>query len=378
MTLRWIEGFERGGDETILSRKYPGALTSATNSSIALNDGFSSPSGNYLTSLVDTYQSPPVVGSASNDWIFGFAYRPGNTGASPVQSGGIAGIGLANADGEQVRVQVANAASSAPQGEGYQLQIVRGSTVLATSNEVFPARGLRRWIYFEFKITVGDTGSVEGRYYDRKQKNGIQMLSWDNSLASVDTQEQSSTGADSIVIHANSGSPSSTHFDDIYLCDTAGTRNNDYLGPVAITAIDVSGDGDTTQWELTGGATSTEDAWNEPENSQSLAEDDKRLKSQSTGAIHLATLDDVELVENVTIHGIAYAMHARMETSGSLVLHHRFRKTTGTPAESEAGSHTVTSTSISCGTSVQEEDPNTGAPWVVADIDGLQLGVRRD
>jgi len=52
------------------------------------------------------------------------------------------------------------------------------------------------------------------------------------------------------------------------------------------------------------------------------------------------------------------------------------RKTTGTPAEVEGTTVTVTGTDETGSSEMFELDPNTAAPWVVADVNGYQFGVK--
>ena len=166
--------------------------------------------------------------------------------------------------------------------------------------------------------------------------------------------------------------------DNIYVCDGAGSVNNDMLGEVEIEAIDVSGDGATNAWDLNGGAASLEDAWNEGFDTQNTTEDDKRLTTKDVGDISLAALANPAVIRSVTVVGVETRLVAKMEASGTRDIQFFYRKTTGSPAQVGTSILTVSSTTLVGEDDVRETDPNTAAAWVVADIDGLQVGVELD
>ena len=162
------------------------------------------------------------------------------------------------------------------------------------------------------------------------------------------------------------------------MLDSSGSQNNDFLGEVEIEAIDVTGDGATVQWDLNGGAVSLEDAWNEAAITQTPTEDDKRVSTKDVGEIELATLANPVLNRQVTIVGLHTNLYGRMEASGTRDVQFFYRKTTGSPAQVGTKIVSYTGTSIVGSFDVRETDPNTAAPWVVADIDGLQVGAELD
>ena len=162
------------------------------------------------------------------------------------------------------------------------------------------------------------------------------------------------------------------------MCDGSGSVNNDFLGPLAIEAIDVSGNGDTVQWDLQGTAASLEDAWNESAIVQTNDEDDKRVNTKDVGEIELATLANPTDIRNTPIVGIQTRITGRMEATGTRDVQFFYRKTTGSPAQVGTKIFTLSSTAHVTFADTRETDPNTSAPWVITDIDGLQVGVELD
>lgn len=377
MALRWLEGWEASVNMTHLARIYATAT-----GSLIQEDGANEDAGEAVSSGTALFETPPLVGSPADSWIIGLAFRPDDT--TTINNGNVPYVGLSNSDGEQIRFEflMDNPSSSKPGGNAYKIRVMRGATELASSVQKFQlGAGTvdELWVYFEFKVTIDDsTGSFEGRYsFCRKPSMGQNnALSWDAANTSVDTKNQSSAGADRFTLSMVTGSGSDTcATDDIYVCDSSGSKNNDYLGRVVIIDQKPAGDGDTTDWVLAGGASSTQQAWDE---GVTAASDDLRVTSDTTSDVHLATVDPLTILlgANTVIVGIRHDIVARMETTGDLDILHMFRKTTGTPAETDAGDAlNVDSTTYKGHAVVLEDDPNTATDWDLADMNSYQYGV---
>lgn len=398
MALRWLEGFDVNRNQTALGRVYTGATTNITVSNLGLENpaqdrgGVSGAAFDAAASDDETtLHTPDLVASTENSWIIGFAFRSDDT--QSLETGGDSPyVALHNTDGEQIRLQIyeSTPTSSKPGGLYYGWRIMRGATEIARTDQVFPfvPTDEHNWVYFEFKVTIDNsTGSVEGRFrYHQPSRNatsGFETFTWDNTVTNIDTQNQSSTGADSFSMSFDTGASfDSSAFDDMYVCDSTGSKNNDYLGRCFITPLKITtasgGDGDTTEWTLAS-ASDTEDAWQETATS---IEDDDRLTSDTTGQVHLAqmgTSDTMDFMDQASIIGVRFDLHGRMETSGSLDIGYMWRKTTGTPAETQFGTAlTVDSTTMVAGAVIAEDDPNTATDWVFADLNSIQLGVRNN
>jgi hypothetical protein len=111
----------------------------------------------------------------------------------------------------------------------------RGTTVLATFTAL-----RNQWMYLECKFTISDTvGLAEVR------KDGVVVSTFSGdtknagTLVSVDTiRLDSSTNNTGIDIY----------IDDLYVLNTSGSKNNDYLGDVRALTTLPSGTGASTQW----------------------------------------------------------------------------------------------------------------------------------
>ena len=378
MGLRLLEGFETSSNATIWGRIWEG-LVGAPNS-IFLS-GAINRAGNAIQSgsgFIAT--TKPLTATPQGTMIVGFAFRSANgsntiEGASP--SFNKPGMALRNDDGEQIRLEFFNdsANGTKPGGYYYRIRAVRGVTTIATTNEKWRIRDSDEgWIVFEWKAVIHDTtGSVELRYWDPKSKLGIQTATWDAAVTNVDTQNQATAGANRIQIIADSDNPANeVAWDDIHVLDAAGAKNNDFIGPVVVVRQTLSGDGATVDWDLRD-ATSTDDAWDEVNN----PDDDGRLVSDVVGAVHLAAMTAQTYIRTVPVVGVRLDHCAnRQSAAGSITLHFRWRKTTGTPAETDGDNYVVDSSSWRGEFDVREDDPNTGTGFVIADLDAIQVGVR--
>ena len=397
MALRWLEGFDANVNHEALGRVYLGSETVFGAGNNILQEDPAQNRGGTGDALYDRCASddeavlhtPDLVASPENSWIVGFAWRPDMT-VVPITGSTSPYIAFRNTDGEQLRIEMydASPASAKPQGVYIGWRIMRGATEIASSVDKFDAYSVgttQKWIHFEFKVTIDNAaGSVAGRYKsltDHASNGGAYTtMTWDASVTSVDTQDQTSTGADSFVLSFATGTTNRyTSFDDLYVCDSTGSKNNDYLGSCIVTPHHITttggGDGDTVDWTLAT-AVSTEDAWQEP---QTSVENDDRLTSDTTGQIHLAAFENLDLIDAATIIGVRYDLHGRMETSGTLGIGFMWRKTTATAAQTEFGTAlSVSSTTMEAATVIAEDDPNTLTDWTYTDVNTLQLGAKNN
>ncbi len=377
MALRWLEAFQGSQNETINSRLYTNVA------------------GGFGVSFADEYgrvqfdssnligRTPSLVASPENSWIVGFGFQltQGSLNTSP---SAFPHIGFRVSGGEQCRLEIVNAdITTKPGGLYYKLRVMRGATELARSVESFPGNiQANRRTYFEFKVTVrdGTDGSFEARYFTFKGGPTPIAVTWDAANTGINTADQASDGADIIEIaHTTGDANDRVAFTDFYACDNTGAKNNDYLGKLYMEAIKPQGNGNELDWVLAGSAASIEDALNESATTQSVAEDDKRITSDVVGDISLVTMTNLSSVFGQTpIVGIQVRVFGKMETTGTRDVQFMYRKTTGTPAQVGGEILTLSTTSIVGAAETLEDDPNTATDWVLADINGIELGVELD
>lgn len=384
MALRWIEGFE---GISIPSDGHARIYELSGTTNMFSEDGAEISTQEAVSGDDQALRTKPIVTVAQNSWIVGFAFRPDEI--STVEGTQGAYFAWRNDAGEQCRIEAVDVdpADARPQGRYYKWRLMRGATELCATNESFWI-GTREegWVYFEFKVTIDDAaGSVAGRFkWIRKPSlnpgGAYTTFTWDAANSGLDTQDQVTTGANRVEIGIDTGNTNiETAWDDIYVCDSTGAKNNDYLGRVVIVPQKPAGEGDTTSWAFVG-AISTEDALNEPAATVSGIEDDKRITSDTISQVHLHTVAAiVGLGANSTIVGVRHDLIGKMETSGDLDIAHMFRKTTATVGETSAGTPmNVDSTTYEGSSVILEDDPNTLTDWALSDLNSYQYGCRND
>lgn len=115
------------------------------------------------------------------------------------------------------------------------LTVRRGTTVLATFTAVRFA-----WCYLEFKATIhATTGTVEVK------KDGVVVASFSGQTKNGGTN----ASVDAIRLDASTNNTGiDLYVDDLYVLNTSGSKNNDYLGDIRVVTTLPSGAGASTQW----------------------------------------------------------------------------------------------------------------------------------
>lgn len=124
------------------------------------------------------------------------------------------------------------------------ISVMRGNssgTVLGTSEYVFDTE----YHYVEFKATFhGSTGSYTLRVDGQTIQSG----------SNVNTQNVSGVTTADEFIFSNLKAGSGYYVDDVYICDTLGATNNDFLGEVKVRVVRPTADGHYTQWAPSSGS----------------------------------------------------------------------------------------------------------------------------
>lgn len=94
------------------------------------------------------------------------------------------------------------------------------SAVIATSTN--PCLPMACWHYLEIRYKYGATGDIQVRV------ENVDVI----NLSGIDTRG-TATGIQNLALFSSVTS-TSTYFDDLYICDSTGTTNNTFLGPVVV------------------------------------------------------------------------------------------------------------------------------------------------
>jgi hypothetical protein len=230
--------------------------------------------------------------------------------------------------------------------------VKRGSTVLATSSV---AIGYNAYNYIELKATIHPSaGAIELRL------NGVAII----TASGINTRATANSSANGLYIgiDSNPGGSFNATFDDLYLCDTSGSTNNNFLGDCRIDTLFPNADGTYSGF------------------------------TPSTGTAHWSTVDDAmpnitdyvsagvastkdsygftDLTSAASVFGVQVCNAALKDDAGARSVANLVRS-----GSTDAQGPTVAlSTSQLIYTSIHETDPATSAAWTQSGVNAAQFG----
>jgi len=335
MVARLIEGWE---SSTVLA-DYAGKWTSLTGTAT-----ISSTAGRFGNGLRATGTTVSVQRTFDNQatWVVGCAVR---YGAAP--SANISWITLLDTAVVHCGVGITDTT-----GQVFAFRATT-ATVLGTSALALTQNA---WYYLELKATIGDapTGSLTVRV------NGTAVL----TLTGIDTRNAGNATAN-VVRLGQGGGTCQTDFDDIYIFDATGTVNTDFAGDCRVQAVLPTGAGATTAWTPSAGSNfaCVDDA---PPNA-----DTDYVSSATAGQTDTYAFGDLAVASG-TVKAVQATAVARKDDAGS-----RSLALVARPGGTDRlGATQGVSSSYAGITEVWNTNPDTAAPWTVAETNASQFGQR--
>lgn len=238
---------------------------------------------------------------------------------------------------------------------GTNLSIARGGTVLATSAK---ALGVNIWHYVEMKLFIHDTsGTIELKV------DGENWLSFTGDTRNGGTNSTLDMIAFYHYISFNS------YIDDLYICDTNGTTNNDFIGDSRIETLRPSANGSSSQFVGSDG-NSIDNYLLVNESTPSTAE---YVSSGVAGNKDLYNFSDLSNSAS-TVKGVQLNAYVAKSDTGSRSVTNLVKS----GVTEAAGATTILSSSYTVVSHVQETDPNTSAGWTAGGVNSAEFGVRVD
>lgn len=335
MALRFIDSFDHYATADI-NQKY-----SSTSGTVAVSAG----NGRRSTSSLRCGLTGNVVRviDSQGTWVVGFAIKFAALG-----SGDVAFLIIQDGGSTQVDIRL--------RADG-TLRATRNGTALATSTSALSANTT---YYVETKVLISDTvGTVEVRV------NGS-STGWIN-ITGQDTKNTANSTANSIVINgATSGG--STDFDDYYICDGAGSVNNDFLGDVRVDCYMPNGNGNSSQLVGSDG-NSTDNYLLVDEASQDG--DTDYVQSSTVNNKDTYAFTDMSHTPS-SIFGTQLNMIAKKDDSGTRSICSVVRSG-GTDYD---GDTQALGTTYSDYRQIRETDPATSAAWTRTNLNSAEFGVK--
>lgn len=225
-------------------------------------------------------------------------------------------------------------------------------TVLGTSSWY---GSINVWYYVEAKVYVDNSaGSVEVKV------NGTTVL----TVTGADTQQSANNycTAFGLSYWTGLGTPD-LYMDDVYVCDSLGATNNDFLGDVRVETLMPSGAGNSAAWT--------------PSTGSNYACVDETTANGDTDYVSSSTVDQTDtyamgnlVTTSGTIKAVQYVLEARKANAGSRSVAAVAR--IGSTDYAGTGQQVLDLYRFL--TEVKETSPATSSAWGIAEVNGMEYG----
>lgn len=300
-----------------------------------------SSTNHYLQKTFGTYYSTLVTGFSLN-------YSAKSAGD---QAHGL----LALQEGATIHLSVALKA------DGSVVVVLGGyatGTVLATATGTL---ALGSTTYIEFKATIHDTtGSFELRF------NGATVA----SASGIDTRNAGALGQVNNIKYAYTTYTyaATLYVDDLYINDTAGSANNNFLGDIRIDCVMPNADGTYLDGTPSTGTTH-----------YTLVDE---IPPTATDYVSLTTTGHKDSYGFADMPSVGTSSIKAVQVVGSMLKSDAASRGASSVVKSGAttayGTSRALSTSQTMYTYIHETDPNTSAAWTEANVNAAEFGFQAD
>lgn len=334
MTLRHMEGFDSytGATGALQTRGY---ITAGTDMAIAATGR----NGGNALRFTDSSNLTKIIGGTAAHIVAGFA---------TLRSALFNGSALCKFIENGVAIHV----SIYPGTDGV-LRVYRadGGTLLATASH---AMVVGTYYFVEVDLTVHDTtGAVD------VWVNGELWA----SASGVDTKNGGTGYIDAMSFHHANGN-NQTSVDDWYILDTAGADNNARLGDCKVEVLHPTGAGATTDWTPSAGSN-----WQDVDEAATNGDTDY-VSSATPGDVDTYAYGNLATGAGV-VFAVQHLLSIRKDDAGARTARPLSRVGgTDYPGVTRAVFDTYT-----YDVQIEEENPDTAAPWTIADVNGAEFGV---
>lgn len=345
MALVFIEGFESWPttlSADIMNRHVTLTDTFRTDWSVSATDGRRG--GACLVNDSSVYKIEFVVGLTSNAeyGIVGYALYAVEPATTLV-------FDFISLDDVQIRISITDTGA---------ISIKRLGTLLAES--AAGVVSIFRWHYIEAKVKVHDTlGYVEVRV------DGVTVVTFSGDTAYdagyiyVDTIKMYVPNRDLAGVYAR--------IDDLYVCDSNGSYNNDFLGDCRVDYLPANADGTINEFSRSAGSTNYENV------------DDLAGADDDTTYNHTDTAGDQDLYgcanlsfTPIAILGVQVKNMARKTGAGETRQIKALARSGGTTYDYTAK---ALNESWACKTQILDRDPNGSIAWTESAVNSLEVGL---
>jgi hypothetical protein len=243
------------------------------------------------------------------------------------------------------------------------ISIYTAGATVATSNPGLYTSG--EWRFWELKTTPDPTnGYVEVRL------DGATVLTYSGPVYNSTYPDFSDIDG----LRLSGQELGYLYIDDLYILETSGDKNNDFLGPVVVDTLQVTGQGNYAEWTPSG----------ETFNYQCV--DDYAPMGGATKYIKSETVDErdsyafTDLNIDRAIHGVQFEILGARDSAYRCKVAQFFRDKSGVDHYSGekflglSGDPTVFP--FPATTTIWELNPETGEKWTAGDINSGEFGIK--
>lgn len=212
--------------------------------------------------------------------------------------------------------------------------------------------------FIELKTTIhASNGSAEVRV------NGATVI----SVSGVDTLSADVGGATPTAIRFYGNDNESRDIDDLYVCDSTGSTNNDFLGPCRVEWIKPSDVGTHTgDWTEVGAASE----WEAVRDASGPDDDATYITSSTAGDQHTSNMSSTSLPSG-TIYGVQTLLQVRTTDTGFRGI----KPIVLSGGTEQLGTESFPSVDYRYHHQIFEEDPDTSAQWTISGVNAVEIGV---
>lgn len=214
------------------------------------------------------------------------------------------------------------------------------------------------WYYLEFKYTPHPTSG-----YAELRMDGVPWWTFTGNTQNV--------GGGTLTLRRvemgnNGGSCGNLDLDDLYICNTLGTVNNDFLGDGRIDCLFPSGAGTYAEWTPSGAVPNYSTVDDNPPN-----DDTDYVSSGVAGQRDSYVCTDLPIPSGA-VKAVAIQHTAKKDDVGSRNIQSLVRSA---GADYVGANRSLLETYFTQAT-ILEADPATSAPWTVAGVNAAEFGVK--
>lgn len=233
------------------------------------------------------------------------------------------------------------------------LAVYRGATQIGVSSAALISTST--WYFIEIKVVFNNTtGSVEVKL------DGVTKI----NETSIDTCAGANEYANQVRVYSNGDR---VYVDDFYICDTAGTKNNNFLGDITIKALYPVADGTYSDFTPSTGS----DNYAMVDEAQ-LASDTDHNESSTLG--HKDTYDVTTFSGTGSVLAVQICAAVKNTSTGTMKVRTLCRSGT-TPADNE-GNDLALSQTMKGAVTIHEQEPTDTVDWTAAKINAAEFGLK--